>query len=277
MAFRFAYSTNAYTKWPLERAIEDVRARGFDGVELLADLPHAYPGSCRAADLRRALAGFPVANLNANTSLGLDEDGRDTSGFWPSLVDADAAARRLKIDYVRRVIDLARELGAPSVCTATGRKPYPLSARRAEGLLLDAFDKILDHAAEKPAVRVGIEYEPGFLVGGVAAAQKLIARLDHPLMGVNLDLGHAECEGEDLAETIEALGPRIWNIHLEDIRARVHRHLVPGEGDIDFAKIRRALEKIGYARFITLELYPYKDDPGGAGSRGLAHLKPVFA
>ena len=86
MPFRFAYSTNAYTKWPLARAIADVAKRGFDGVEILADVPHAFPGSDLDLDgLKTALGKLAVANLNANTTLGLDPKGRDPSGFWPGL------------------------------------------------------------------------------------------------------------------------------------------------------------------------------------------------
>lgn len=265
---RFAYSTNAYTRWPIERAIADVRDRGFDGVEILADAPHAFPGKVDAASVKAALAGFPISNLNANTFEGREE---------PSLIDADLAARRRKIDYVKRVIDLARELGAPNVCTATGRLSGAIAKGKARALLYDAFEQILAHAERKPPVRVGVEYEPGFFVGGMRAALGLLDELDHPLMGVNLDLGHAQCEGENLAEAIAEFGARIWNIHLEDIRKRVHEHLVPGEGTMDFARVRRALDRIRYDRFVTLELYPYRDDPGGAGSRGLAHLRPIFA
>jgi fructoselysine 3-epimerase len=276
VAHRFAYSTNAYTRWSLERAIDDVRRRGFDGVEILADVPHAWPDTADVSAIRRALDGFPVCNLNANTSLGLDPGGRDPSGFWPSLADPDGPARKLKIGYVKRAIDLARAIGAPAVCTATGALPSGLARAQAERLILDAFEQILAHAERRPEVRVGVEYEPGFLVGGMRTALRLLDELDHPLLGVNLDLGHAQCEGEDLAESIDAFRGRIWNIHLEDIRGRVHEHLVPGEGDIDFARVRRALDKARYDGFVTLELYPYKDDPGGAGTRGLEHLRPVF-
>ncbi|MBI2931897.1 MAG: sugar phosphate isomerase/epimerase [Planctomycetes bacterium] len=271
MPHRFAYSTNAYTKWPLERAIADIRWRGFDGVEILADVPHAWPEAADVATIRHALADFPVSNLNANTTVGLDP-----SGIRPSLIDPDPATRRQKVQYVKRAIELARALGAPSVCTATGPRPPRVSSRQAQTLLSDALEQILAAAETKPDVRVGIEYEPGFFVGGMRSALRLIEELDHPLLGVNLDLGHAQCEGENLAEVIEAFGPRIWNIHIEDIRKRVHEHLIPGHGDIDFTRVRRALDRIRYDRFITLELYPYKDDPGGAGSQGLAHLRPIF-
>lgn len=81
---------------------------------------------------------------------------------------------------------------------------------------------------------------------------------------------------EDLAETIAAVAPRIWNIHIEDIKGRRHEHLVPGLGDIDFARVRKALDKARYDGWITLEIYPYKESPGESGSQALAHLRRYF-
>ena len=64
------------------------------------------------------------------------------------------------------------------------------------------------------------------------------------------------------------------NYHIEDISAeRVHHHLVPGDGAIDFVPILRAIQETGYDGWVTVELYPYLDDPDDAGARALAFLK----
>ena len=48
--------------------------------------------------------------------------------------------------------------------------------------------------------------------------------------------------------------------HFEDIAAtRVHQHLVPGRGAIDFAATLRAIRATGYDGWLTVELYPYID------------------
>ena len=54
----------------------------------------------------------------------------------------------------------------------------------------------------------------------------------------------------------------IRHFHLEDIAAtRVHHHLVPGEGVIDFGACFRAIQAIKYDGWVTIELYPYIADP----------------
>jgi len=279
MPFRFAYSTNAYTNWPLDRAIADVSKRGFEGVEILADLPHAFPASGLDLDsIKAALSEskLAVVNLNGNTTLGLDPTKRDPSGFWPGFLDSAIGVRKMKTEYVKNVIDLAREIGSPAVCTASGVRPPGTSDREAFSRMAGALEEILDHAGRKPEVRVGLEYEPGFFLGDLASTLKLVRELGHPLLGFNLDIGHAWCVGDDLEKAIGEAGPRIWNLHVEDIKGRVHEHLVPGRGDLDFAAMFRALERIRYNHFITLELYPYKDKPGEAGEEGLKHLRSLL-
>jgi sugar phosphate isomerase/epimerase len=279
MPFPFAYSTNAYTKWPLDRAVADVAKRGFTGIEILADVPHAFPAAGLDLDgLKTALASskLAVANLNANTTLGLDPKGRDPSGFWPGFLDSAIGVRKMKIEYFKNVIDLAREIGSPAVCTASGIRPPGTPDREAFSRMAAALEEILDHAGRAPQVRVGLEYEPGFYLGDLASTLRVVRELGHPQLGFNLDIGHAWCVGDDLEKAIGEAGPRIWNLHVEDIKGRVHEHLVPGRGDLDFAAMFRALERVKYSGFLTLELYPYKDKPGEAGEEGLKFLRSAM-
>jgi sugar phosphate isomerase/epimerase len=62
--------------------------------------------------------------------------------------------------------------------------------------------------------------------------------------------------------------------HIEDIAAtRRHAHLVPGQGAIDFPAVLREIAKSGYQGWITVELYPYIDDPDAAGREAKRFLE----
>jgi sugar phosphate isomerase/epimerase len=64
--------------------------------------------------------------------------------------------------------------------------------------------------------------------------------------------------------------------HVEDIAAtRVHHHLVPGEGAIDFAAVLRAIAACSPDAWVTVELYPYRDRPDEAARAARAHLLAV--
>jgi sugar phosphate isomerase/epimerase len=104
----------------------------------------------------------------------------------------------------------------------------------------------------------------------------LWARVDSPLLGVNWDIGHSFLDGETPESAIELLGQRIWNVHVEDIKARKHFHLVPGTGDLPFERYFDALRGVGYEEFLTVELYSYPEQPAAVGRRSLEFLRPLL-
>ena len=42
---KLAFSTNAFKNYALDEAISIISKLGYDGVEILCDIPHAYPGA----------------------------------------------------------------------------------------------------------------------------------------------------------------------------------------------------------------------------------------
>ncbi len=61
--------------------------------------------------------------------------------------------------------------------------------------------------------------------------------------------------------------------HFEDIAAtRVHQHLIPGDGAIDFDATLAAIAKTDYDGWLTVELYPYIDDPDTAAREAFQYL-----
>ncbi len=65
--------------------------------------------------------------------------------------------------------------------------------------------------------------------------------------------------------------------HFEDIAAtRVHKHLIPGHGAIDFAATLLEIKKTGYRGWITVELYPYIDNPDNAAREAKQYLTDLM-
>ncbi|NUN48776.1 MAG: sugar phosphate isomerase/epimerase [Candidatus Brocadiae bacterium] len=140
---------------------------------------------------------------------------------------------------------------------------------------MDALARLAD-TARRLGLRLGIEYEPGFLIGDVKTLLRAWRDVRHPALGANLDLGHARVAGENLPRTIALCAGRTWNVHVEDIRGRVHHHLPVGEGDMPWAAIARGLRASGYGGFLTVELYTCDRNPVSAGRRSLAALRRHF-
>jgi sugar phosphate isomerase/epimerase len=101
--------------------------------------------------------------------------------------------------------------------------------------------------------------------------------LDSPAVGLNFDIGHFYCVGDEPAPTAKRLAPYIRHVHLEDIAAtRVHHHLIPGDGAINLAATLQAFEEIGYQGWITIELYPYVDDPDHAARTAFERVTAIL-
>lgn len=272
---QLAFSTNAYTRFGLAEAIRRIADCGYDGVELLADVPHAYLpefGDDRE-ELHGTLeaTGISVSNINANTAAGYYDDAPDTSFFDPTIITDDEEERAWRVSYTKDAIDLAGAVGAPAVCVATGRPEPGNPPKRAREHLLDSLHEILDHA-ESVGVDVGIEFEPELLIECTDEVLDLLDAVDRDALGVNLDIGHAAVYGEDPAESVRQCAGHITGVHLEDIvggRRGKHYHRIPGEGDLNFEAIFGALDDIGYDGFATLELYTYPDSPDRAAQQSL--------
>ena len=138
--------------------------------------------------------------------------------------------------------------------------------------------KDAERYAEKMGVPLLVEPEPGLLIETADQFLEFMRHIESPAVGLNFDIGHAYCVGDEPAETIPRVARYIRHFHLEDIAAtRVHHHLVPGEGAIDFAATLRAIQAIGYDGWITIELYPYVDDPDAAASTARQRLLKILA
>ena len=53
--------------------------------------------------------------------------------------------------------------------------------------------------------------------------------------------------------------------------------MVPGEGVIDFAACFRAIRAMKYDGWVTIELYPYIDDPDQAARTALTRVQAILA
>ena len=110
----------------------------------------------------------------------------------------------------------------------------------------------------------------------------LVARLaetgtDASRLGLTIDIGHLHCLGElPIAEKIRASKGRLSNVHIEDMRAGVHEHLMFGDGEIDFPPVIAALAEIGYDGLLSVELSRHSHEGPEAARRAYNYLRPLI-
>jgi sugar phosphate isomerase/epimerase len=281
MDIRLAFSTNAYLKFSFAHALKRLATIGYQGVEIMADVPHAWPAFLleeQKQAIRDALTQHRLAISNINAFM-MHAIADERQLYWyPSWIEPDPHYRKTRINHTRRALTLARELGAACITTEPGG-PVEAGSSWAQALELfvEGLKPVAEHA-EKEGVLLLVEPEPGLLIETADQFLELMDKIDSPAIGLNFDIGHSYCVGDDPATTIPRLAPYIRHFHLEDIAAtRVHHHLVPGEGAIDFAATLRAIQAIDYQGWITIELYPYVDDPDAAASTALQRVRTILA
>ncbi len=278
---RLAFSSNAFLRFPIEQAIECVARLGYAGIEILADVPHAWPAGLLDEHkrlVRRALDrhGLAISNINA-FMMNAVADPRQP--YWhPAWTEPDPHYRAIRREHTQRALRLAAEWGAPSVTTEPGGPPVE---GRSWGQAAQIFyDELMPcvAVAEQVGVRLLIEPEPGLLIERFDQYLEFISRISSPWVGLNFDIGHAYCVGEDPQHWVGRVQAHTRHYHLEDIAAtRVHQHLVPGQGAIDFEATLRAIAATGYDDWLTVELYPYQTGPEEAARQAWEYLTAACA
>lgn len=272
----FAFSTNAFKKYSLVETINVLSEIGYTGIEILCDIPHAYPKTQSDSDIseiRQLISRLDVrlSNLNAFTFFAIGNT------YHPSWIESDPSYRKLRVDHTIDCIKLARKLGAKNISTEPGGPIMnnELSQDQSLKLFEDGINQVLN-TAEKENVTILIEPEPDLLIENSDQFIHFIKNFDSESVGLNLDIGHFFCVGEDPSKVIHKLSEYIRHVHLEDISAdRRHNHLILGEGAIDISSALKSLKDIGYDGFITVELYPYQDCPAYAASQSMKFIKSL--
>ena len=271
-----SFSSNAFKKFSLDYAIREISKIGYQGVEILCDIPHAYPpqfSEVQAKKIKNLISdlNIGISNLNAFT---LDAIG---NVYHPSWIEADNKLREIRVKHTVDCIYLARKLGAKNLSTEPGgpinRQNTALESCALLKIFADGLKKV-KHIAEENSVKILVEPEPSLLIENSQQFIQLMKIVSSDYIKLNFDIGHFYCVKEDPSETILKLIDYIEHFHLSDIsNNRVHYHLIPGIGSIDFEKIFDTIKKIGYKGFVTVELYPYQDNPIEVAKQAYDYLK----
>jgi sugar phosphate isomerase/epimerase len=148
--------------------------------------------------------------------------------------------------------------------------------------LIGGLAKVLDYAEQKSVV-LAFEPEPGMLIDTLARYDDLLfelrkERIDPSQLRLTIDIGHLHCQNEvPIAEHISARRGQLANVHIEDMRAGIHEHLMFGEGEIDFEPVIAALAKIEYAGLVGVELSRHSHEGPEAARRAYDYLSPLVS
>ncbi len=275
-----AFSSNAYLHFSIEQTIERIASLGYRGIEILADVPHAWPAGLleeRKQSIRDALARHQLTISNINAFM-MNAVADPRQPYWhPGWTDPDPHYRAIRREHTKRCLQLAVELGAANITTEPGGLLTPdQSWQEGADIFYEELMPCVE-VAEAVGVDLLIEPEPELLIERFDQYLQFVQRIDSPRVGLNFDIGHAYCVQEDPQDWVAKMQSHTRHYHLEDIAAsRVHQHLIPGRGAIDFEATLSAIDQTGYEGWLTVELYPYIDHPDEAAREARGYLTAVL-
>jgi L-ribulose-5-phosphate 3-epimerase len=260
----------------------------FDAVLLLADIgyrsvaitidhnalpPYANYGRQRIRRLWRMLEQLGMRSV-IETGARFLLDPR--SKHEPTLITGNRGDRTRRIDFYKYAVDCAAELGSDCVSLWSGRLAAGVSRDDAMKTLVDGLSEVLTYAAQAGVV-VGFEPEPGMLIDSMQGYEELANRIEAANFRLTLDVGHLHCQGEvPIAKAICRWASRLVNVHIEDMRAGVHEHLMFGEGEIQFPPVFRALAEAGYQGGVHAELSRHSHEAPLAARQAFEFLRPMM-
>jgi len=269
------YSTNAFVKFSVFEAVEKIGRLGFGGVEIMCDRPHLYPPDYGEENLTRLKTliddqGLKVTNLNSFTLFAVGDT------YLPSWIEPQEERREIRIQHTLQCLKVADFFGCKNISVPPGGPVGEISREKAMTLFHLGLERVAPLAQELD-IKILVEPEPDLLMENTREFKEFIVDIKSPAIGVNFDIGHFFCAGEDPSEAFEELFEWIGHVHLEDIASnRAHNHLVLGHGAIQFQEVFKTMINLGYEGDISLELYPYVDTPEEAGRESLEYLRALL-
>jgi sugar phosphate isomerase/epimerase len=259
---KLGFFPNAFKHFSLEYAVEALSNLGYQGLELWCKGQHITPYDNRerisyVKDLISS-KGMEVYALSAHLDFITDND----------------ELRRENIRKFKKVIDLGVKFGVKKVQTASGYIFGKEPRQRMWDNFYDSMEKIGKYSMEKRIV-INIEPEPEKLLRTPRQFVEFIEEIGMSVFAGVLDLSHAIALDMTPVDFIEEMGGHLNHVHLDDAKygQHPHKHLIPGEGDVNYHEVFEYLENIKYDDFISVELNQHTENPSDAAKKTMKFLR----
>lgn len=226
-------------------AIEELKAIGYDGVEVFLSHPDR-----KGYEQLGAFARSIEMEVNGCLGLGPDENP----------ISERASVRQAALDRLRGAIDHVQAAGGETLCgpfhsafaTFSQHPPQQSEYERAAEVL---------HQAGEHAAQAGVTLTPEalnrfecYLCNTMEQLRHLVDLVDHPHVRGMFDSHHANVEEKSFSKAIEEIAPVLAHVHISE-----NDRGTPGAGHLDFDEIFAALSQSGYDGYYTIEAFSRDD------------------
>ncbi len=273
---RLGYNTNGLAHHRWQDALQLLSDLGYQSVALTLDHHLLDPYRATSGDLDEMRDRLDNLKMHCVIETGARFLLDPRIKHEPTLLHPDSVQREVRIDFLRRAIDIAHFLNADAVSFWSGilREEIPYNA--ALDRLTEGCREVLDYA-EKQNVRLAFEPEPGMLIETMERFSELKSRLPSPHFGLTIDIGHLQCvESPPISHFLNDWQDILYNIHIEDMKTGVHDHLKFGEGEIDFPPLFQTLKSIQYRFGLHVELSRHSHEAPTAAAQSMKFLQDML-
>lgn len=223
-----------------------LKQHGFDGIEIARYQFDDFPAKAIGNALRDE-------GLECTLCCGL-------TGEW-NLISEDKAVREKTLTFLRKLIDIALDLGSNHIvgplCAPLG---YFTGKRRtsqewqwaSEGL--QTWGQFLSEANLTFALEPLNRYQSYFL-NTTEDGVKLFESIDYANMGLLYDVFHANIEEKNLSKTIETAGTSLKHFHVCG-----NDRGIPGDDHLPWNDIFSSLKMMNYTGWIVIESFNFFDE-----------------
>lgn len=268
---KIGYNTNGFAHHRLEDAIQILAELEYEAVAITPDVHHLPPFATSRSELAAIRKRLEDAGLAAVIETGARYVLDPRRKHRPNLLDRDPSGRKTRLAFLIRCAEMAIEIGAGCVSIWSGQRPPETGEEEAREFLLEGVRSLCE-VASRLGVRVAFEPEPGMWIESLHQWEWLRDTVRHPSLGLTLDTGHVPCtESITPQDAISLYRKDLINVHLDDVRGRVHEHLQIGDGELQWRSILHALA--GLDLVASLELSRHSHDAPGAAALAMQRLK----
>jgi sugar phosphate isomerase/epimerase len=190
----------------------------------------------------------------------------------------DKALRQASWKYVSNLIDLCADLagngadngvmvfGSPKQRSSTGG----LTAAEARRNFVDGLAGIAGHAADRGVTILmeALPHSQSDVVHTLEEAAAVVREIDSPGVRTMFDSHNSEDETEPCDVLVERYFDIIRHVHVNEMDGK---H--PGTGDYDFVRLFRALKKLKYQGWVSLEAFDFEIGGNRIASETIEYLK----
>ncbi|MCB9937913.1 MAG: TIM barrel protein [Planctomycetaceae bacterium] len=213
-----------------------------------------------------AIEGISAEHYPAVKKLGLEISLVSSHGFAKGPFNPDNI--KYCVDMLKEKIDLAVEVGSPSVITFTGMREAGITDEQGAKNCVDCWKQVIGYAEEKK-INLVLEHlnsrdsshpmkgHPGYFGDDVDFCVDLIRRVDSPNMKLLFDVYHVQIMNGDV---IRRIG------QYKDVIGHYHTAGNPGRGELDdtqeinYPAVMKAILATGYTGYVAQEFIPNWED-----------------